>query len=124
MVALALAVMLQAVAPVEATASSAGREIANPDWRRVERGGSPLRFYPAAAQRRGIEGSATIACVVDAGGMLHDCQVLSEAPAGVGFGEAAVRMSVLFRMRPLDKDGQKVDGGVVRIPIRFRLPRR
>ncbi|MBU4061445.1 MAG: hypothetical protein KKF90_06255, partial [Alphaproteobacteria bacterium] len=35
----------------------------------------------------------------------------------------SVKMSVLFRMRPLTKSGQKVDGGTVRLPIRFALPR-
>jgi protein TonB len=103
--------------------ASAPREIADPDWRRVKSPGSPLRYYPEKAQRAGVEGAATISCIVNASGLLHDCTVVEETPADYGFGEAAIKMSVLFRMRPLTKSGQKVDGGAVRLPIRFALPR-
>jgi len=82
-----------------------------------------LRYYPEKAQRAGVEGAATISCIVNASGLLHDCTVVEETPADYGFGEAAIKMSVLFRMRPLTKSGQKVDGGTVRLPIRFALPR-
>ena len=41
----------------------------------------------------------------------------------MGFGDAAMKMSKLFKMRPQTKDGQPVDGGTVRIPIRFTLPK-
>ena len=41
----------------------------------------------------------------------------------MGFGEATLRMSKLFRMRPKTQDGAPVEGGSVRIPIRFNLPK-
>ena len=41
----------------------------------------------------------------------------------MGFGDAAMKLSKLFKMRPQTKDGQPVDGGTVRIPIAFRLPK-
>lgn len=103
--------------------STPPREITDPDWRKPKNVDNPLRFYPEAAQRRGIEGGAIISCVVDAAGALHDCAVLEETPAGWGFGEAAMRMSVLFTMKPKSRSGQSVEGGVVRIPLRFKLPR-
>jgi protein TonB len=34
-----------------------------------------------------------------------------------------MRMTRLFKMRPQTKDGQPVDGGTVRIPLRFVLPK-
>jgi protein TonB len=34
-----------------------------------------------------------------------------------------MRMSRLFKMRPMTKDGSPVSGGTVRIPIVFRLPK-
>lgn len=124
MIAALIAVLLQGAAPQSTEPETpATREIIDPDWRRVENPGNPLRFYPERAQRLAVEGAATISCVVDASGRLQDCRVLDETPAGYGFGEAALRMKVLFRMKPLTRGGQPVDGGVVRVPIRFRLPR-
>lgn len=98
-------------------------EIEDPDWRPVDSSASPMRFYPEAAQKVGVTGAATIACIVTAKGTLTDCVVVDETPPAYGFGAAALRMSVLFRMRPLTKSGQRVEGGRVTIPIRFALPR-
>jgi protein TonB len=70
-----------------------------------------------------VEGRATIACTVDAKGGLQACEVASESPADQDFGEAALRMSRLFKMRPMTQDGVPVSGGSIRIPIRFVLPK-
>lgn len=81
------------------------------------------RYYPDRAQRMSIEGSATISCTVNARGTLDSCSVTTETPAEAGFGEAAMKLSKLFKMRPQTKDGAPVDGGTVRIPLRFQLPK-
>jgi protein TonB len=47
--------------------------------------------------------------------------VLSEDPADQGFGDAAIKLSKLFKMRPQTKDGAPTNGGTVRIPIRFQI---
>jgi protein TonB len=60
---------------------------------------------------------------VTAQGTLTNCEVTSEEPDSAGFGDAAMRMSRLFKMRPMTKDGSPVAGGTVRIPIAFRLPK-
>ena len=70
-----------------------------------------------------VSGSATINCVVNARGTLDNCSIASETPADMGFGDAAMKLSKLFKMRPQTKDGQPVDGGTVRIPLRFVLPK-
>ena len=70
-----------------------------------------------------VEGKATLNCTVDAKGQLQSCSVVSEEPADMGFGDAAMKLSKLFKMRPQTKDGQPVDGGTVRIPLRFSLPK-
>jgi TonB family protein len=80
-------------------------------------------FYPKAAAAANVEGDATIRCNVTDAGLLADCTVLQEAPAGQGFGEAALNLAQLFKMRPMTRNGVPVSGGKINIPIRFRLPK-
>jgi protein TonB len=97
--------------------------ITQPDWLRKPTAEDMARYYPDRAQRMNIEGRATISCTVTAQGTLTSCSVAEEEPAEGGFGDAAMRMSKLFKMRPMTKDGSPVSGGTVRIPIAFRLPK-
>ena len=71
----------------------------------------------------GVNGQATISCTVDSKGLLGGCSIVNETPSDQGFGDAAIKMSKLFKMRPMSKDGAPVEGGQVRIPLRFELPK-
>lgn len=94
-----------------------------PDWRRKATGADAMKVYPSRALRRGISGGAIVKCMVDREGTLVDCSVVDEAPPGQGFGEAALKLMHFYTMRPMTRDGLPVDGGTVRMPILFTIPR-
>jgi protein TonB len=96
--------------------------ISNPDWIHQPNGDDFARFYPDRAQRMGVAGRATLHCQVSASGTLS-CSVSSEDPPDQGFGEAALKMSKLFKMRPQTRDGAPTSGGTINIPIRFQVPK-
>jgi len=95
--------------------------ITNPDWIRRPGAEDYARYYPERASRMGVSGRASISCTVTARGTLEGCSVSGEDPGDQGFGDAAIKMSKLFKMRPQTKDGAPVDGGRVTIPIRFQM---
>ncbi|MET0273358.1 MAG: energy transducer TonB [Phenylobacterium sp.] len=97
--------------------------ITSPDWVTRPSGEDIAELYPKAAMAKNLEGRATIGCKVLVTGQLVGCTVVEEAPADAGFGAAALAMSAKFKMKPQTKDGQPVEGGTVRIPIRFTLPK-
>lgn len=115
-----LVLVLAALAEVAAPAAKS--VIVQPAWVRKPTGEDMGRHYPQRALKMGLAGRAVITCNVDAEGGLVNCLASEENPADLGFGEAALKMAPLFRMRPMTANGQPVGGGTVRIPILFRLP--
>jgi protein TonB len=96
--------------------------IGNPDWLHKPDGDDMAALYPDRAQRMNTGGHATISCTVTVAGTLTACSVVSEDPADYGFGEAALKLAHLFKMKPKTEDGSPVGGASVVVPIRFVVP--
>lgn len=93
-----------------------------PDWRRRPSIEEMFVVWPKEAMQRGRGGRGTISCKISVQGMLFDCRVVSEEPAGAGFGAAAIALTPQFLMKPPMLDGKPVSGGTIEIPIRFVWP--
>jgi protein TonB len=126
---LAVVLMAQAVlagAPPATTSPPAAGEtppaglVIHPDWVRKPTGMDIARVYPREAASKDIAAATAISCAVTQEGTLSACQVFREEPAGLGFGEAALKLARLFKMGPMDREGQPTAGRTVRIPIGFR----
>lgn len=117
--------VILSVAPLLAAAmvATAGAQDRAADWVRRPTSDDLLAVWPAKALQEGYGGNATLACIVTLQGVLRDCRVESETPAGGGFGSAALILSRQFSMRPAMKDGAPVESQV-RIPINFPKPGR
>jgi protein TonB len=109
-------------APVASDTAPAASGVAA-DWAEVPHGacgGGMQRYYPPNAQKTGREGRAVIKCKITVRGTAEDCVVVSEDPPGLGFGQAALGMSCLFKFKPATLAGKPVEAEMT-IPIRFGL---
>ena len=106
---------------VWAASPGAPHVAAKPDWVEKPTAKDLVAFYPKAAEKAGKTGMVVLDCRVRRDGGLRACRVKSENPAQYGFGEAALKMSAMFRMRAKDEDGRPTAGAGVNIPIKFAL---
>src|SRR5688572_10330180 len=95
------AVLMQAAAPTVA----APEFVVHPVWDRRPTGDDIAKAYPKAASSALLAGVARTTCTLTEAGRLTDCAVAAEDPSDAGFGSAAVSLTPLFRMKPLDADG-------------------
>ena len=70
-----------------------GRQTAQLLLRRSE---SPEKFYPAEARRKGLDGIVTLDLLINTEGFVVEAQVISESPAGEGFGLAALDVAKTY----------------------------
>jgi protein TonB len=115
---LAAALMAQAAPASEAAAEPPSDvQLRNsPHWLNLP---TPAEIRAAAPRGPG-RGEATLSCILNDDGQLTGCRVVSESPAGGGFGAAALSLAYRFRMSPLTAKGDSVGGAQVEIPIVFR----
>lgn len=98
---------------------SAPEVVTRPVWHERPTMQDVFRAYPEAARKGGVVGNAVVECRMQVSGRLAACAVSDEAPAGLGFGEAALLLIPRFKADAVDAFGLKVGGRKVRIPIRF-----
>lgn len=80
---------------------------------------SPTRDQLKAVQPSGKSGRVVAECTVAADANVKDCRLIEESPLGAGLGEAALKLTPLFRVSPmLDKDG-KLQEAAVRLAFNF-----
>lgn len=80
---------------------------------------SPTRAQLKAAQPAGKSGRVVVECTVATDANVKDCRLLEESPLGAGLGEAAMKLTSLFRVSPmLDKAG-KAEEAAVRLAFNF-----
>lgn len=91
--------------------------ITNPSWAR-----QVAPEFPERAAARGIDGGrVTLQCTVQPNGSLTACSVVSEDPAGAGFGAAALAAARRSRVAPRTVDGA-AQNATVRWTTRFVPP--
>lgn len=95
--------------------------IRNPTWSRQPSADQMMDAYPKRAIPAGVEGAATLNCLVLATGYVTDCNVTRETPGGYGFGRGAQSLSRYFRINPRTVNGA-AEGSRVNINLRFTLP--
>lgn len=97
--------------------------LADPKWTSKPGADDVARYYPERAQRLEASGTATIECSLTGKGTLTGCSVASEMPADMGFGDAAMKMAMLYKVAPRTPDGASLEGARVSATVAFALPR-
>jgi TonB family protein len=95
--------------------ASAGAPASAISWSRYP----AVEFPERAAARGATEGSVILSCTTQANGSLSACEIKSEEPAGLGFGQAALAGAQRARVSPRYIDS--VGPGVIEVPMRFRV---
>lgn len=91
-----------------------------PQWVHAPSGDEMAAVYPAQAEWK--SGRAVLACRLSQTGRPTDCTVAEETPAGLGFGQAALKLAPLLRFTTRDASSKSLVGGTFRIPLAWASP--
>jgi periplasmic protein TonB len=118
---LASALLMTAAEPARRDTTSVV-DAMSPDWLRAPSAEDVRRYHPDLAARQGIGGRAVLDCVLGPRGEMASCVVVSESPAGMGFGQSALKISKFYKVRLQLGPNPMGQGSHLRIPIRFPAP--
>jgi hypothetical protein len=93
-------------------------------WRLRPTAADLARHFPENAMYRGVEGRASILCLIGRDQRLMDCKVETEEPEKEHFGFATTQLAPKFLLEPQQPDGRDLTGRTVRVSVTWRLPRR
>jgi len=105
--------------------------VTQPIWVTKPTGADIVRLYPAEAVHDRLVAHVTMTCRIGADGKLAECGIGEKdiqvegrppSPADQVFGTATLELAKVFRMAPASRDGVKVAGGTIRIPVIWRAP--
>jgi len=88
----------------------------NPQWVSAPEEDDLQAARPPVAQILNLTGAVRLACRLDTEGDLNGCAVEEEAPAGSGFGAAALSLTDAYRLNPL-----QVQQGISRRAVTVRI---
>ena len=92
-----------------------------PSWAERSPTAADIRkAYPQEALDAEIEARVILLCTVQPTRDLA-CTVDSEGTPGYGFGQAALSVSRLFRVKPAEPGATTAPGRQVRVPVRFAV---
>ena len=92
-----------------------------PDWERTPTADEFGALYPREAMAKGVVGETLMKCMVTRDGLLTGCAIIRETPPDMGFGAATLATVRYFKMKPRTAGGAPVEGGIVYIPLKWRL---
>lgn len=91
--------------------------VTHPIWTRRPDAMDLERLYPRGVH--GITANVLAECLIDDEGKFTTCTIGRETPASLGFGDATMKLSKLFRMKLIDADGAPVAGRKLQLPVRW-----
>jgi TonB family protein len=98
------------------------KTVTHPEWVATPPASAFQAVFPDAASKAGVlNARAVMSCAVTAQAGLTDCRSLSEDPPGYGVGQATLPLASGFRLNAWGADGRPVVGGVVRVPLRYKM---
>lgn len=111
-----------AIIALVASGAAMAQPAAKPVWQSLPTAEDVAAAMPAQAVAAGQGGLARLTCRVAVGGVLSECQVAGEEPAGLGFGGAALTLVPRIVMAETWADGRTAVGESITLPIRFTPP--
>ena len=110
----ALGFAMSAAAEPRAPRELGAKEIT---WSARPTGDDIAKYYPQAAFSTGVSGWTVLQCQLGPKTSFKACTVLAEAPTGYHFGDAGLKLSRLFRLKPAAADADIAEGDVITLPI-------